>query len=514
LSLTAALAVAEPMVIRRGTAAPPPTLDPNKGAGTLASPIITDMFVALLARDAESRPAAASAESWSVSDDGTTYIFKLRPDLRWSDGRPLTAADFEYSYRRLMDPATGSRLVGVLYPIKNAKAVVQGKMPIEALGVRALDARTLEVQLEHRTPYLIELFGNLQAVPVPRHVIERHGNDWTRVGTMVSNGPYVLAERLPQSYIKLEKNPFFYDADQVSIDEVYWAPTQDLGTSMRRFRAGELDVMLNFPPDQIEWIKANIPETLHIVPSQASYFLVFNTQRPPYDDIRVRKALSLAVDREAITGKLLRTGVRPAYSFVPPDYDGYPGIRVPEQDLPLADRQAQARELLADAGFDSSNPLKVTLSYDTQEENRKTMVAIAAMWQAIGVRTELLDVEFRNLNRMVRTRDYEVARWAFFSSFDDAYAMLQALAGDNPNNWPGLVIPEYDALLQQSNYATDAMERQRLMADAEQILMTQYPVLPVYFYIGRRLVQTHVKGWFDTPRGPTPSRYLSIDGRP
>ncbi len=504
-------AAAEPMVLHRGTAAEPPSLDPTLASGTLASPVIGDMFSSLLVKGPDSRPIAASAESWTISDDGKIYTFNLREGLLWSDGKPLTAEDFAYSYRRIVDPASASRLGGVFYPIKNARAIVAGDKPAETLGVSAPDDRTLVFELEQRTPYFLELIGNLQAAPVPRHVIEEHGQAWTKPGTMVSNGPFYLAERIPQSYIKLAKNPNFFAADSVALDEVYWHPTQDLATSLNRFRAGELDIVLNFPPDQIDWIKKNIPETLHITANLGSYFLVVNTRKPPFDDVRVRRALYLAIDREAITDRLLRTGVRPAYSFVTPEFQNYSGLEMPERSMPFPERQRLARQLLADAGFGPSNPLKLDLSYDTQQENRKIMVAISAMWRAIGVQATLTDMEFRALFRNIRTGSFDVGRWFYVASYNDAFSFLQLFLSDNPNNWPGVNIPEYDELLAQSNLITDAAEREAMLMEAERVLMEQYPLLPISFYVGRRLVSPRVEGWVDSAGGPTQSRFLSVN---
>jgi oligopeptide transport system substrate-binding protein len=509
LAVNAAVSGA-PRVLHHGTSADPPSLDPNIAAGSLAAPILGDMFASLLVRDAESRPAPGSAESWSVSEDGRTYTFRLRPDLRWSDGQPLTAEDFVWSFRRLMTPATGSQLAGAFFVIENGRKVFLNQSPPETLGVSAPDLRTVVIRLEHPAPYFIQFIANLQAVPVPRHVIEKYGTDWTRAGNMVSNGAYMLAERVPQSYVKLVRNPNFFAADTVKIDEVYWHPTQDLATSLRRFRSGELDIVLNFPPDEIDWIRKNIPESLRIGPTLATYFMVINMRKPPWNDARVRRALSLAIDRETITERLLRTGVKPAWSFASPEFSGYGGIRNADQDMTLMARQAEARRLLADAGFGPAKPLVVPLIYDTQEENRKIMVAVAAMWQAIGVRTELTNVEFSLLNRRVRTKDFDVARWTYFASFDDAYSFLQLLLVPNPNNWPGYANPRYDQLLEQSNGITDPAQRMAVLREAEELMIADYPVIPIYFYVGRRLVSPAVQGWIDTPRGQTPSRYLSL----
>jgi oligopeptide transport system substrate-binding protein len=492
-----AAALAEPVVLHRGTAAEPPSLDPTIGSGSLAAPIIADLFSGLLDRGPDGALVPGSAESWAISDDGKTYTFQLREGLKWSDGRDLTAEDFVYSYRRLADPATGSRIAGVFYPIRNARAVVAGDLPPQDLGLSAPDPRTVVFELEQRTPYFLSLVGNVRVAPVPRHVIEVEGRAWSRPGKMVSNGPYALVERVPQSFMRLDKNPYYFDADAVQIDQVYWHPTQNLATSFARFRAGDLDIVLNFPPSEIDWIRENMPDSLHITSNLGTYFLVMNTREPPFDDLRVRRALSVAVDRDAITDRLLRTGVKPAYGFVTPAITDYDGVSIQERGLPFPERQALARKLLAEAGFGADRPLRVELNYDTNEENRKIMVAIAAMWQAVGVRTTIVDVEFRLLFRKVQTRDFGLARWFYVAPFDDPYAMLQLFLGDSPNNWPEWRDAEFDRLMQESNMTMDPGARLQLLADAERRLLDAHVLLPISFYVGRRLVAPRVQGWID-----------------
>lgn len=508
LVLAAGSALAGTQVLRRGTAAEPPSIDPTIAAGTLAAPIIADLFEGLVGKDAASRPVPGSAERWTVSEDGLLYVFHLRPGLRWSDGTPLTAEDFAWSFQRLLDPATASPLAGVFLLIDNAPAVLAGRLPPSALGVAATDPLTLEIRLAQPAPYLVEMLAGLQAVPVPRHVIEVHGREWTRPDRIVSNGPFVLVERVPQDWIRLRRNPHYHAAAGVRLDEVYWYPTQDLGTTLRRFRAGELDQVLNFPPEQLDWLRANMPDELRILPSAGVYFLVVNTSRKPFDDVRVRRALSLAIDREALTGRLLRTGVQPAESFASPDFNGYGGITLPEQAMSLPERQAEARRLLAAAGFGPGRPLEVDYVYDTQEENRQVAIALGSMLQQVGVRLKARNVDFGALNRTIRTGEFDLARWAYFPSFDDAYALLQLLTIDNPNNWPGYRNPAYDELLRRSNLEPEAAARQSLLREAEALMMADYPVLPVYRYTRRFLVAKRVGGWQDSSRGPTPSRWL------
>ncbi|MDH5275463.1 MAG: peptide ABC transporter substrate-binding protein [Gammaproteobacteria bacterium] len=501
--------------IHRTSGAEPPSLDPTQGSGSMAAPMLSDMVEGLVGRGPSKKPEPASAGSWAVSPDGLVWTFRLRPGLQWSDGTRLTAEDFVYSYRRLLDPASAASNAGLFLALKNARRIIQKQMPPDALGVRAPDSRTVVMELEYPVPYFLQILTNTQAVPVPRHVIEKLGRDWTRPGSLVSNGPYVLAERVPQSYVKLVKNPRYRDAGSVRIDEVFWHPTQDLGAAFRRFRAGEMDVVLNVAPDDLGWIRENQPDALHTGPIHATYLLVLNVARKPLDDVRVRRALSLAIDRDAIANQLLKTGVRPAWSFVSPGIGGYPGLTTPEEGMPKAKRLAEARRLLDEAGYGPDNPLTLPLVYDTQEENRKIMVAIGGMWQAVGVRAEISNVEFGALLGALRSKNYAVVRSSTFSLYDDPMAFLQQFGSQSPTNWAGWTNPRYDQLLMQSNAApeaaADGVTRTKLLQDAEALLNGEQPVIPIYYYQGKALVAPRVKGWWDGAIGTPPSRFLSVE---
>lgn len=516
-ALLLALAITAPAVagtsIHRTAGAEPPSLDPTLGSGSMAAPMLSDMVEGLVGRGPSKKPEPACAESWTVSPDGLTWTFRLRPGLQWSDGRPLTAEDFVYSYRRLLDPATAASNAGLFLALRNARKIVQKQLPPDALGVRATDARTVVMELEYPVPYFLQILTNTQAVPVPRHVIEKLGREWTRPGSLVSNGPYVLADRVPQTYVKLVKNPRYRAAQDVRIDEVYWHPTQDLGAAFRSFRAGEMDVVLNVAPDDLGWIRENQPEALHTGPIHATYLLVLNVARKPLDDVRVRRALSLAIDREGIASELLKTGVRPAWSFVSPGIGGYPGLTTAEEGMPQAKRVAEARRLLDEAGYGPGNPLTLPLVYDTQEENRKIMVAIGSMWQAIGVRAEISNVEFSALIGALRTKNYAVVRSSTFSLYDDPMAFLQQFGSQSPTNWAGWTNPRYDQLLMQSNAAPETgpkPTRTQLLLDAEALLNSEQPVIPIYYYQGKALVAPRVKGWWDGAIGTPPSRFLTV----
>ncbi len=497
-------------IIQRGATIDPPSLDPSRGTATPASPVLSDLVEGLVVRGKAGEPVPGAAISWSLSSDLLTYRFELREQLKWSDGQPLTAHDFVYSFQRLLDPATAAPGAGMFRVIDGAAAVIAGEQPAEKLGVAAIDAGTLEIRLARPAPYFIQLLANSQGTPVPRHIIEKHGRNWTRPGLMVSSGPYVLTERVPQVHMRLERNPYYHAADSVSIDVVYWRPVQDLGAAFRQFRAGELHTILLAPPDQLQWLRENMPDVLHVNPIQANYHLVFNLSRAPVDDPRVRRALFLAVDHEAIANAVMQGGARAAPTLITPGIGGYPGLVLPEMQGSFAARQEQARRLLADAGYGPDKPLSIPLIYDTQEENRKVMVAITAMWRAIGVRTQVENIEGRALIGRLRGKDFVVARSGQFAVFDDAYAFLQRYRSDSTDNLAGYRNSDYDELLDRANAEEDTAERIDLLLTAERMLLKDQPILPIYWYLSKVLVSPRVQGWQDALLGTPPTRYLSL----
>lgn len=504
----AAADAAASATLHLGLAADPPSLDPQLASGTIFSGVVVDLFSGLVVRDAASMPAPGCAESWSVSDDQLSWTFRLRPLLQWSDGAALTADDFVFAMRRLMNAQTASPLAGQFFVIRGSREVFAGRLPPEQLGVEAPDPATVVIHLAQPVPYFLDLLTILSVAPLPRHAIEKHGAEWLRPGQLVSNGAYVLAERRPQGHIRLVKNPRFFAADTVRIDEVYWHPTPDLSTALQRFRAGELDMIQTFAPEKLGWVRKNMPEALHIVAQTGTNMVALNLRRKPLDDVRVRRALYLAVDREGLAGKVLGSGTRPAWSYIGPGFDGYPGVERAEAALSLAERRAVAKRLLAEAGFGPDNPLSLRYTFDSQEENRRVFVAVASNWQAIGVNVEADTVETGMFFQRIRNHDFTVARFAQFSSFGDPYGLLQPLGAQSPNNWAGYANPAFDELLRQSNFARDPVERMQLMARAEELLLADYPMVPLYHNVTRRLISPRVQGWVDTPRGTTPTRFL------
>ena len=508
--LMLALGPADSATLNRGTAAEPGTLDPHIATGNSAAPILYDMNVGLTAFDAAGQVTPGAAESWTISDDGRIYTFTLRPDLKWSDGSPLTAQDFLYSFRRLLAPDTAARFASFFYAIRNAQAVVKGQMPADALGVAAPDERTVVIELEFPASYFLQNLGSNPGAPVPRQAIEEYGRRWTRPGNMLSNGPYRLVEYVPQSHVTLEKNPYFYAADEVAIERVKYYPTQNLATQLNRYLAGELDLLLAFPLDKVGWIRENLPGELRIWPSLGTSYFIFNTKQPPFDDPRVRRALSLAIDREGLAEKILSPGESAAYTVTPPAITDHEPPVPDWASQPMAARLAEARRLMGEAGFGPGKPLPVVIRYDTREETRRLVVAVSAMWRGIGVQARSEDSDFVTLNKTARTGNFQVLRYAWFAPNDDPGTFLGLLDSSNPNNYSGYANAEFDARYRSANTSLDPAERMAGLREAEALALEDDPVIPVYFFTRRFLVKPYVEGFAQNARGLTQTRFFRV----
>jgi oligopeptide transport system substrate-binding protein len=513
LSLATSGAGAE-VVLHRGNGAEPETLDIHKSSGVPEANIQRDLFEGLIAEAADGSHVPGAAARWEVDPSGTRYTFYLRPDGRWSDGTPLTAHDFVYAFRRALDPETASDYAFILWPVKGAEAVSKGEVrELERLGVVALDDWTLEITLKAPTPYFLGLLTHHMAYPAPRHAIEAHGARWTRPGNMVSNGPYRLAEWVPQSHIKLVRNELYRERSQVAIEAVTYYPTEDTNTELKRFRAGELDVTSDVPSDQVPWVAENLGQAFRNSPYLGTYYYALNTGAAPFKDaLDLRRALALAIDRETLVAKVTRAGEIPAYAWVPPGVLGYRQQPIPQQGLSQAERQALARELFAQAGYGSDNPLSLEILYNTSENHKKIAIAVAAMWrQVLGVRARLRNEEWKVYLDTRSQMRFEVARGGWIGDYNDANTFLELMKSDvGEMNPSGYANPEYDRLIKQAEVTADAARRAELMQRAERLMLSQMPIIPIYFYTTQHLVAARVRGWIDNVMDVHPTRYLSI----
>lgn len=513
LHLLAATASAAPMALHRGNQAEPSTLDPQKFNLSIENVIMSEMFVGLLTVDAAGNNIPGLAESWTLTPDGRTYRFKLRPNLVWSDGVTITAEDAAFGLRRAVDPRTQGQFTSFLSMIDNAPAIAKGEMPPEKLGVTAIDARTLEIRMNRPSPTLLFfLSGWPITYPVPKHIVQKNPAAWTRPETIAVSGPYKLAQWRLNDNVKLVKNPRFYDAANVKIDEVFFYPTVDDAASLNRFRAKELDMNTRFAASQIDWLRKNLPDETKVNPAMAISYLSFNMRKQPFDDPRVRRALALGVDRDVITGKLLRNGEQPSCGIVPATIPGYkPPCTLDTR--PVAVRQAEAKALLEKAGFGPNKPLTMVFSIPSGQASRTIAVAIAGMWAQIGVKTELLQAEAGVHFAKLAANDFEIALAGFFANADPEFFTYLIKSTSTETNYGRYGNPAFDAAVNKAEAIVETGPRLAAFSAAEAIALKDDPVIPLHIPVVRLLIHKWVKGVVQNSDGGYPTRYISVQGK-
>jgi oligopeptide transport system substrate-binding protein len=493
-----------------GNGSEPLTLDPQLAELVDEATIIGDLMMGLTTEAADGTIIPGMAERWETSADGLTWTFHLRPAL-WSDGVPVTADDFVFAYRRILDPRTGSPYAYLVYALKGGQAVNEGKAPTTAVGARAIDARTLELTLSHPAPYLPQLLAHQSFYPAPAHVVRQYGDGWVTPGRYVSNGAYRLVGWRLGDKVTVEKNPRFFDAAHVCVDRINYYPTPDSIAAERRVAAGELDLATSFQSNRLAHIRQTLPGYARTHIWLLTSYLSFNTHdRGPLRDVRVRRALSEAIDREFIADKLMRAGQKPAYSFVPPGTaNAQPGPRTSWASLPFAARQAQARALLAQAGYGPARPLKIELSTSNASDALLFAQAIQADWRAIGVEAHVSQNESQILFANLRARAYQVATAGWVADYDDPLTFLTLFKSDTgAQNYGDYHNPTYDALLAAADGEPDARRRAGLLARAEQIMLDDEAIAPTTFGVSRSLVNPKVTGWTDNIKNWHRARWL------
>ncbi|MDA1071134.1 MAG: peptide ABC transporter substrate-binding protein [Proteobacteria bacterium] len=502
--------------IHLGNGTEPESLDIHQSSGVSEANIQRDLFEGLIAEGPDASLIPGAAESWEISEDGMVYTFHLREDGRWSNGDPVTAGDFVYAFRRGLAPETAAAYAFILYPVLNAEQYVGGEITDpEAVGIRAIDERTLEITLKAPTAYFLDMLTHHMAYPLHQASIEAHPDDWMRPGNLVSNGAYTLAEWAPQSHIRLARNPQYHDAEAVALDEVWYYPTEDVGQELQRYRAGELDVTYDIPADQVAWIEANLAAEYRNFPYLGTYYYVLNTTVAPFaDNIPLRQALALAIDREVLTQKITRAGEIPAYSFVPPGVMHYEQQTQAFADWSQEERNAQARELYAEAGYGADTPLQIEILYNTSDNHKKIAIAISAMWkQTLGVETTLRNEEWKVYLSSRDEKNFQVVRAAWIGDYNDANTFLELFVSDaGEMNDPGYDSARYDELVKGGAFETDLAARQAMMEEAERVFLADTPLIPIYFYTTQHMVKPGVEGWIDNIKDVHPSHFLSVGG--
>lgn len=487
-------------VLRIGNGPEPETLDPQRAEGVSAGNILRDLYEGLTAIAPDGRPIPAAARGWTISADGRVYTFRLRENARWSNGDALVADDFVAGLRRSAAPATGSAFAQLLRPIRYGVDVLDGRLPPEQLGVRALDAQTLQIELEAPTPQLLGLLSHQSTFPVHGPSLREFGDGFARPGRLVGNGAYRLENWVVQSHVELARNPFYWNAAHTAIGGVRYLATEDIHAEFKRYRAGELDVTYEIPPAQAGQIRRDYPGELRLAPYLGLYFYGLNLTRAPFRDRpQLRQALSMVIDRDVIAAKVLNGLALPAYGWIPPGTAQHRAQQPDWAAWPYARRVERARELYRAAGYSEAAPLDVEIRYNTHESHRRVATVVAALWkQALGVRTRLLNEEFKVFlhNRRLR-RDTQVFRAAWMADFNDPSSFLGILHSAHGKNDGGWSDPEYDALLERAAVSVNAGARADLLAQAEAKVLADVPAIPIYFYVSKHLVGPRVRGWTD-----------------
>ncbi len=514
LAATRAAASQGRIVFHRGNDGDPETLDPHKTSTVAEAHLLRDLREGLVIHDMKGEVVPGVAESWTMSPDGKTWRFKLRGNAKWSNGDPVRASDFVYSFRRIINPETGAKYANLLFPIRNAQAIHKAATgsSLEALGVSAPDEGTLEIALEQPTPYLLELLTHQSALPVHPASVSRAAQEPAKPENWITNGPYMLRELAPNSHIRLDRNPHFHAAADVKIDTVIFYPASDLAATARRFQAGELHLTTDIPADQFKNLKDKLGDQVRIGPYLATYFLIVNSAKPPFDDERVRRALSLQIDREFIADRIWGGTMLPAYGVIPPHIGNY-GERA-ELDFRHAsvlEREDEAKRLLASAGF-GSMPLQVEYRFNTTDNNRHTAEAIAEQWRAIGVETRFVETDFRTHFAYLRDGgDFDVARYGWVGDYSDPQNFLFLFESDNAGfNIGQYRNPRFDALMKLAAEELDIARRAAILREADSIVIRDEPWLPVLHYSTKNLVSPKLAGFEQNLRGAIPTRFLSL----
>ncbi len=563
-------------VLHLGNGAEPQSLDPHIATSVSANNILSAIVEGLMSEHPKTlEPQPGVAERWDISEDRKTYIFHLRKDAKWSNGDPVTAQDFEYSYRRMLNQELAAQYAYMLHVLKNARLYNTGKKCAAGLwmldgdspqvahpdewaaldeagrkavraelepadkeatghcrfcktqlrsldwsdwkrcevGARAIDDRTLELKLEHPTPYFLELLNHYSFFPVHKATIEKfkarttRGTKWALPGNYVGNGPFTLDEWRINARMVMGKSPTYWDAKTVKLKEVRFYPIESVDTEERAFRASFLHHTQTVPPHRIPYHQKRNPDLLHLDTYLSVYFYRFNTQRKPLDDVRVRRALALSINREDIVKHIMRGGQQPAFNFTPPGTGGF--VAGPQFKYDLAEAKRLIQEYLKDTGQDKLP--EIELKYNTSENHQKVAEAIQAMWrQQLGIRVVLDNQEWKVFLKTIETQDYTIGRAGWVGDYNDPNTFMDMWVTDGGHNNTGWSNARYDELIDIAAKEGNKAKRLEYFQEAEKILAEEMPMLPIYFYVRASLRQPSVKGWWPNVLDHHPYKYVYL----
>lgn len=502
-----------------GNGGEPQDLDHQTLTGVPEHKIVMALAEGLVMEDPKTLdPRPGVAETWEISPDGKTYTFHLRADAKWSNGDPVTANDFIRSFQRILTPALGAAYAYHLFYVEGAEDFHRGKLPDFAqTGFKAPDARTLVLQLRNPTPFLLRLMASHYSWwPVHIPTIEKfggmtkRGTPWTRAGNFVGNGAFALKEWRPNQVLIVERSPTYWDRANVKLKQIRFYPTENLDTEERMFRTGQLHLTNELPAGKIDTYKRENPGVLRIEPYLGTYFYRFNTTKPPLNDVRVRKALSLAIDRERLVARVTRGGQQPALHYTPPGTAGYTST------ARLTGTVEDAQRLLAEAGYPGGKDFpKVTLMFNTSENHLKIAETLQEMWRKnLGIEVALENQEWKVYIQNQHSMNYEISRSGWIADYVDPHVYLDMWTKDGGNNDTGWSKPEYDKLLGTALEAKTEAERFAIYDKLEHMLIDELPFLPIYFYTRVVLQQPSVKGLYPNLLDNHPYKFIWLEETP
>ena len=503
----------ETKILYLGNGTEPKDLDPHTVTGVPESKILMALIEGLVIRHPEGlEPLPGIAKNWLISQDGKEYTFNLREAL-WSNGDPVTAHDFVYAWNRMLLPSLGSQYPDMLYDVVNAEQFNKGEITdFNLVGVKALDAKTLKVNLKNPAPYFLELLAHYTTRPVHKPTIEKFGeidtlgNQWTRPGNFIGNGPFTLEEWKLNQVIKVKKNPNYWDADRVQLNEIHFLPIDNVSREDFMYRAGQIHITSSIPTEKIEVYKEEYPNNISISPYYGTYYYRINLNKKPLDNKLVRKALSLSIDRELITKKVAKGGQIPAFSFTPPDPNGY----FPPTKLEY--NPSKAKELLKEAGYSKNDSLTFELLYNTSEGHQKIAEAMQQMWkETLGINIVLTNTDWKVYLSRENNGDFEISRAGWIGDYQDPKTFLDMMVSGRGNNKTGWSNKEYDNLLIKAAQSTSQDERYKYLYEAEKILIDELPIIPIYTYTRIYMKHETVKGWEPNLLDSHAYQYITIE---
>lgn len=477
-----------------------PTFDPVLAEDGYTYRVMNDLFAGLVDFDQANRPIPGLASNWDISPDGLTYTFHLRDGIKFSDGSPIKASDFVFSWKRLVDPKTGSSYAFLLKDVAGADAITEGKASIDTLAVSALDDKTFVVKLSHPTNAFLNYITTPDAFVVSEAAVKKYGNDWTKPQNIVTSGAYVLKEHVVNGYILVEKNPQYYQESMVSIPYVKYFPFVDVNASLSNYKTGALDTTWqNVPIDQYQTLKKQYPNELHTFAWERVEFLNLNMTLPKYaNNAKLRKALAMAIDREDLANIVLGAGQTPLYGVVTPTIENgkYKDIKYSWASLSQEKRIAEAKELYKQAGFSANKPLEITLKYQTNDLYKKVMIAITSMWQKnLGVKVTLVNEERKMLSQDWKNANYDIAQGTWGADYNSVTTYIPMFICNNGNNRSHYCNPKYDALVAKAEATSDPKQQTALYKEALNIVMNDMPIIPLYEPTHQRLVSPRIHGY-------------------